>query len=156
MRLRRSSKLMHYDPITLVIAPTVATGSASGTLYLDDEYSLAHETHGQFVHRQFQFADNKLQCRAAPVPSVEVVSGPAAASIAVQQTNKQQKAYQPPNTVERIEIAGQSRAAKRVILSIPGQSTVELVSFYDPTRKVITIKKPDVKVADDWSITLEF
>ena len=36
-----------------------------------------------------------------------------------------------------------------------GQAT-ELQAFFDPARRVVTVKKPDVAVADDWTITLEF
>jgi hypothetical protein len=31
-----------------------------------------------------------------------------------------------------------------------------LQAFFDPTRRVVTVKKPDVPVADDWTVTLEF
>lgn len=146
MRLRRSSKLMHYDPLTLVVAPT-QKGYAIGTLYLDDEASLAHETHGAFSYRQFRFEGNVLICEAAtPTPT-------SALSIAA-------SPYRPPNTVERVEIAGQKKAPKRAVYrSLSSNNTqpgVELISFYDPAREMIVIKKPDSNVGDDWSISLEY
>ena len=52
MRLRRSSKLMFFDPLTLVVAPS-DEGRAEGRLYLDDEISMAHEdlAGGHFSYR---------------------------------------------------------------------------------------------------------
>jgi alpha 1,3-glucosidase len=120
MRLRRSAKLMHFDPLTLVIAPS-QEGSAQGKLYLDDEDSLAHESIGAYVYRQFSFVNNVLTCQAAK-PIHTAISVPSAM-------------YRPPNTVERVEVAGQTKAPKRVVyrsLSVDNtQPGVELVSFYD-------------------------
>jgi alpha 1,3-glucosidase len=158
MRLRRSSKLMHYDPLTLIVAPS-DNGMAEGSVYLDDEHSLAHETAGAFLHRRFRYAGNVFTCDAAPRPSTEVVAGPSALSLEAQA--RRPVPFAPANTVERIELADQNRPATRAVLtvSVPGQpaaTVTELVTFYDPARHVITIKKPDVKVAADWTIALEF
>lgn len=142
MRLRRSSKLMHYDPLTLVVAPNAA-GSAEGLLYLDDEFTLAHEQSGHFVHRRFRFENNVFRSEAAG--DVTSVGGVV----------KSSGAYKPPNTVERIEIAGQDKAPTKVTLKT-GATETSLEAFYDPARKVITIKKPDCNVADDFSITMVF
>ena len=142
MRLRRSSKLMHYDPLTVVVAPTQG-GAARGTLYLDDETTLAHETAGAFVYRQFRFEDNVFTCEAAS-SSPSTVRSP----------------YRPPNTVERVEIANQKAAPKRVVYRSNSltntQPGVEIMSFFDAARQVLIVKKPDGNVADDWSLTLEY
>ena len=126
MRLRRSSKLMHYDPLTVVVAPTQG-GAARGTLYLDDETTLAHETAGAFVHRQFRFENNVFTCEAAFVPPASVRS-----------------TYRPPNTVERVEIANQRAAPQRVVYRSNSltntQPGVELMAFYDSVRKVLIVK----------------
>lgn len=42
MRLRRSSKLMFYDPFTLMVALD-SNNEAMGYLYMDDETTLDHE-----------------------------------------------------------------------------------------------------------------
>jgi alpha 1,3-glucosidase len=142
MRLRRSSKLMFFDPYTLTITPD-ASGKAAGKLYMDDEISLAHESHKFYSYRQFTFENNVITCSS------------------VIEANKQSNHYEPVNTVERIEIAGQDKSPTSVSLKISDQITgemkvIELQSFYDNTRKVITIKKPDVLVAKDWEIILSF
>ena len=144
MRLRRSSKLMHYDPITLVIAPT-QKGYARGTLYLDDEASLAHETKGSYIYRQFTFDNNVLECSAAVLP---------AAPVAVRAP------YRPPNTVERVEIANQKSAPKRAVYRSTSvdntQPGVEIMAYYSAEKELLVLKKPDGNVGDDWTITLEF
>lgn len=141
MRLRRSSKLMFFDPYTLTITPD-AKGNASGKLYMDDEISLAHESHKFYSYRQFTYENNLITCSA------------------VIEDNKQSNHYEPTNTVERIEIAGQQKAPSSVSLKtidpINGDKVIELQSFYDNARKVITIKKPDVMVAKDWVIELSY
>ena len=156
MRLRRSSKLMYYDPLTLVVAPTKSTGSAEGLLYLDDEHSLAHEMAGHYVHRRFRYQNNVFYCEQAPVSATIPGEQKDAVVTGAGQVIPSSGTYRPPSTVERIEIAGQSRGPKRVVLKqekIEGET--ELEAFFDPTRQVITIKKPDCNVADNWSITLQ-
>ncbi len=157
LRLRRSSKLMHFDPFTLVVAPvTVGSlkGTAQGALYLDDERSLAHEVSGAYAYRSFSFADNVLTCTAAaPLTSSAAVSS----STAVSATGGAAVAgYDAPNTVERIVIAGQTRAPKKVTLVNADKSEVELVFQFDAASHSITIKKPDARVVDDWSVRLTF
>jgi len=190
MRLRRSSKLMFYDPITLVVAPSSqAHGeqTATGLLYLDDEYSLAHELVDQYALRSFHYrvetkgggggaaaAVGILSCTAAPTlkgPSVRPspIVPPAAATAAataLQQQQQQQGTYSAPNAVERVVLAGQRKPAKKATLKHSvnrggGEegavaSVVELQMIYDPAKKTITVKKPDVLVMDDWEIHLEF
>ena len=131
---------MHYDPLTVVIAPS-QDGTAVGTLYLDDEASLAHETAGAFSYRRFRFENNVLTCESASPLS-------------------EKSTYRPPNTVERVEIANQKTAPKRVLYRSNSltntQPGVELMAFHDTDRHVLIVKKPDGNVGDDWSLTLEF
>lgn len=130
MRLRRSSKLMFYDPYTLIVAPD-ANDEATGQLYLDDEASLAHETKGKFALRQFSYHRGVLNCSG---------SGD----------------YAPPNVVERVVIAGMAKVPKRVVLSQANVASVDLVFFHDAANKVVTLKKPDVRADQDWTITFDF
>lgn len=135
---------MHYDPVTLIIAPS-QQGTAAGTLYLDDEATLAHETKGAFVYRQFIFKDNVLTCGAgALAPTPVRVSVP----------------YMPPNTVERVEIADQKTPPKRAVYRSTSadndQPGVEIMTYFNSERGVLTLKKPNGNVGDDWTITLEF
>jgi alpha 1,3-glucosidase len=132
MRLRRSSKLMYYDPITLVVVPD-SLGTASGSLYMDDEHTLAHEKLGEFALRSFTFSDGVLICSKHPD------SGPMTA----------------PNTVERIVLASQSKAPVRVSLLV-GAVATDLQFTFDAEHGTVTVKKPDAVVTSDWNISFEF
>ncbi len=133
MRLRRSSKLMFHDPLTFVVAPDSTTGDATGTLYMDDEITLAHETSSSFAVQTITFHQNVLRNVALAHDAL----------------------YTAENEVERIEIAGQLRAPKRVVLMVDGAAGEDLVFFYDGEKKVVTVKKPGVKALENWTIVLE-
>ena len=65
LRLRRSSKLMYYDPYTLIIAYD-SDLNAEGMLYLDDEYSTEYEhnpTDASAVREFVMTGGSKLTCR---------------------------------------------------------------------------------------------
>jgi alpha 1,3-glucosidase len=140
LRLRRSSKLMYYDPFTLLVVPTAA-GTAHGKLYMDDEISLAHEF-GASIYRSFEYTNNKLVCKAA---RTVVTSSPESST------------FKPTNTVERIVLADQSRAPSKVSVRGAGiANPVDLTFVFDGTLRTLTIKKPDVLVRDDWEIEFEY
>eukprot|EP00667_Euglena_gracilis_P003978 EG_transcript_3994 len=61
-RARRSTTAMRNDPFTLQIALD-AKGEAAGALFLDDTHSFKYEK-GAFIHRQFEFRDNRLTSAA--------------------------------------------------------------------------------------------
>jgi alpha 1,3-glucosidase len=136
MRLRRSSKLMFYDPYTLVVCPDKSQ-SAEGVLYMDDEITLAHESNHVFSFRKLSYSRTS---------NTATLSSTSANSKGI---------YKPLSTVERVEISGQASAPTRVTASQgSGGETIDLVSFFDASRGVVTIKKPDVGMAEDWTITL--
>lgn len=62
--------------------------------------------------------------------------------------------YQAVNTVERVVIVGLMQAPSKVLLKTWGSDAVELSSSFDSSTRVLTIKKPDVKVTETWTITL--
>lgn len=134
MRLRRSSKLMFYDPITLLITPD-ASGQAEGSLYMDDEHTLAHETQSLHALVHFTLDKGTLECVIA------------------------EGSYRPVNTIERIVIAGQRVSPKRVRLSNTTGSKVgedkDLTFVFNADADTVTIKKPDVAAVSRWTILLE-
>jgi alpha 1,3-glucosidase len=154
LRLRRSAKLMRHDPYTLVVAPG-AGGGAEGLLYLDDEETLAHEVAGRFALRQLRFAGGVLSCSAA-----EPLLGPSVRAASVGTGTPQvtlASDFASISTVERLLLAGQTRAPTGATLryTVGGESvTAQLPTTYD--RGVVTVKKPDVLVTQDWTITLDF
>jgi mannosyl-oligosaccharide alpha-1,3-glucosidase len=155
MRLRRSSKLMFYDPYTLIITPTPApSGSgegvvshAEGQLYLDDETTLAHERQAAYAHREFKYSATATQatirCSKATVDETSEDNG--------------KPSYDATNTVERIVIADQGRPPSRVSLTTVGSREVSEVEFiYDKASRTLTIKKPSVLVTRDWVVTVAY
>jgi alpha 1,3-glucosidase len=180
MRLRRSAKLMRHDPYTLVVAPSDGgaggAGSAEGLLYLDDEETLAHEVAGRFALRQLRFSEGVLSCSASsPLlgPSVRPSSiGTSTQQVTVAATVHP---FVSVSTVERVLLAGQSRAPKGATLrytrysagtGLAGEAqtqgaqaeeaVVQLLTSYDPLLQVVTVKKPDVLATQDWTLTLHY
>lgn len=140
LRLRRSSKLMFYDPYTLIVAPDATTGSASGYLYMDDETTLAHEARGVFAVRQFDYQmDGSVATLSNTASPLATPKAPFTAT----------------NAIERITIAGVAAAPKKVTVLAGGDSLV--VSFVHNVREhILTLKKPNVLAVDDWEIKIEF
>merc|ERR1712042_390836 len=58
-RIRRSSALMHNDPITLVVAPD-RQGMAKGTLYLDDGKSFDYKQ-GSKLYMKITYDNGRLE-----------------------------------------------------------------------------------------------
>ena len=61
-RLRRSTKQMINDPFTLLIALN-DIGHAVGELYLDDSISYGYRKNKEFLYREFEFINNRLNSR---------------------------------------------------------------------------------------------
>ncbi|CDK24826.1 unnamed protein product [Kuraishia capsulata CBS 1993] len=130
-RYRRSSKLMKYDPYTLVIALS-SKGSASGKLYIDDGETFDNEL-GDFVNVAFTFDGRKL--------SSSVTGGldqPFVQSLA-------------RVTVERIIFIGDLKPSKEIKVSQGGE---QWVAQYESSEGAITIKNPQVKINSDWTVSV--
>jgi alpha 1,3-glucosidase len=147
MRLRRSSKLMHADPYSITIAPD-STGKALGSLYMDDETSMAHESHGMYVYREFTYADKKLVC-SAKKEDMEIESK-------IQGLRVRSAQYEPTNILERIDIADQHEPPRKVYIAQSDGLTVTLPFGHNPQTNVVTIRKPNVRVAENWIISFEY
>jgi alpha 1,3-glucosidase len=146
MRLRRSSKLMFYDPYTLTIVPGKC-GRAEGSLYLDDENTFAHEEQGMYAVRKFIFTGKEIQSTMGKNVFYSINKGSSIVASPKFQMN---------NIVERIMITSQGKAPKKVILKQNGQEDKELSFFYDGKTQLLTIKKPATRVIDDWTIVFDF
>jgi alpha 1,3-glucosidase len=162
LRLRRSASLMINDPYTLVIAPGPC-GKAEGSLYLDDEKTLAYEKRGHFAWRRFALLSDTKSNKMMTLTCSQLKSQLTVAS-------RKQAIDSDPNwarehvlnAVERVIIAGQDKAPIKVTVKTEEEgeeaaaAVRELVFFYDAAAKTVTVKKPDVKVAMDWTITFEY
>ncbi|XP_024024508.1 probable glucan 1,3-alpha-glucosidase [Morus notabilis] len=137
-RFRRSSTQMVNDPYTLVIALN-SSQKAEGELYIDDGKSFAF-TQGAYIHRRFVFADGKLtSLNVAPA----ALGGAQFSSKCV---------------IERIVVLGHSGVPKRALIE-PEEKTaeIELGPLDLKSRRgsdFITIRKPNLPVAGDWTIKI--
>eukprot|EP00033_Pygsuia_biforma_P001531 GCRY01001726.1.p1 GENE.GCRY01001726.1~~GCRY01001726.1.p1 ORF type:complete len:887 (+),score=268.23 GCRY01001726.1:142-2802(+) len=127
-RPRRDSAAMRHDPYTLKIALD-SRATATGELYLDDFHSFAH-TQGRSLLVQYALEGGVL--RSTVTGDAQVRSDFA-------------------NTVERVMIAGVKQNFKRCTAQTDA-GKLPLEHTYDTATRVLTIRKPDLRVADDWQI----
>ena len=137
MRPRRSSAQMLGDPFTLVVAPSAA-GTAAGALYLDDTVSTDATTKGLFRLRSFTYGPGGA-------PRTSVLRSVLA---------KGSKLHNPQNVVERVVVLGVASAPSSVTVGDDAGAGRAGESVYDATTQTLTIRKPGVKAAYDWTITI--
>ncbi|XP_043690033.1 probable glucan 1,3-alpha-glucosidase [Telopea speciosissima] len=137
-RSRRSSTQMVNDPYTLVIALNGSL-AAEGELYVDDGKSFLFEQ-GAYIHRRFVFSDGKLASfNMAPPTSGKVL-------------------FTSECVIERIIILGLSSQAKSALIE-PANYRADIESGplslrWRRSPAVFTIRKPNVRIADDWIIKI--
>ncbi|KAL7101936.1 hypothetical protein ACP275_08G087400 [Erythranthe tilingii] len=137
-RFRRSSTQMEYDPYTLVIALN-SSKSAEGELYVDDGKTFEFQQ-GSYIHRRFIFSNGRLTSSNV---------GPA--------TTGDHK-FASECTVERIILLGLSTQPKTALIE-PENRKVDitwgpLLLRGGPGPSVLTIRKPNVRIEDDWTIQI--
>ncbi|XP_045153187.1 neutral alpha-glucosidase AB isoform X1 [Echinops telfairi] len=130
MRVRRSSDCMKEDPITLFVALS-PQGTAQGELFLDDGHTFNYQTRQEFLLRRFSFSGNTLVSSSAD----------------------SQGHFETPVWIERVVIIGAGKPAA-VVLHTKGSPESRLSFQHDPETSVLTLRKPGVNVASDWSIHL--
>jgi mannosyl-oligosaccharide alpha-1,3-glucosidase len=130
MRVRRSTKAMARDPVTLIVAPN-EDQKAEGWLYTDDGETLRHQQ-GQFVARRYIFDRGVLRSELGAGGEGDYER----------------------NTVERLVFFGQPARPNRVMVSCGGK-TWEAVFDYDAGRRELIVRKPSVMVDKDWSVAIE-
>jgi len=133
-RTRRNSKLMRKDPYTLRVCVD-AENAATGLLYLDDGETFDFKK-GKFNLRQFDF-----------VPSTDKDFELSSSSLS-------DTDFAVPNTVERVVLVGLSGKLSRVSMKMENAAAKEL-TFYQDTNS-ITVRKPDVNIGSDWTISFKF
>lgn len=129
-RIRRASLLAKEDPYTLTIALD-QNASAEGDLYIDD-YMTHEYKQKKYSLRKFVFANNKLTNKNADPTS-----------------NFETKSW-----LEKVEILGMNTKPRSVQVIGEDKSTRDLEFSFEPSTKVLTIRKPDVNIAQDWIISL--
>ncbi|KAK9073102.1 hypothetical protein SSX86_007424 [Deinandra increscens subsp. villosa] len=144
-RFRRSTVQMENDPYTLVIAVD-SSGGAEGEVYIDDGKSYEFQK-GGYIHRRFIFSDGKLI-------SVNL-------NVASSSSSSQGTSFYSDCTIERIILLGYSSSSKPPksarIEPTNRVADIELgpLQIRSGVRSaVLTIRKPNVRVSDDWTIKL--
>uniref|UniRef100_A0A673JGU6 Neutral alpha-glucosidase AB n=1 Tax=Sinocyclocheilus rhinocerous TaxID=307959 RepID=A0A673JGU6_9TELE len=129
-RVRRSSSCMENDPYTLYAALN-SQGSAEGELYIDDFHTFNFEKAKQFVHRHLSFSANTLSSRnLAPDSQFSTASW-----------------------IEKIVIIGGSQPSSATLKN--ADDTESALEFeFDSTLAVLTLRKPGVNAAADWTVIL--
>ncbi|XP_057278799.1 neutral alpha-glucosidase AB, partial [Pezoporus wallicus] len=129
-RVRRSTECMRGDPFTLYVALS-PQGTAEGDLFLDDGKSFEYETKAHFLHRQFTFAGNTLTASSADPRG----------------------SFDTPVWLERVVILGAGKPGA-VILQPANGSETRLDFQHEAEPPVLTVRKPGVRMGDDWAIVL--
>ncbi|KAF4113716.1 neutral alpha-glucosidase AB [Onychostoma macrolepis] len=129
-RVRRSSSCMENDPYTLYVALN-SQGSAEGELYIDDFHTFNYKEAKQFVHRHLSFSANTLSSRnLAPDSQFSTASW-----------------------IEKIVIIGGSQPSSATLKNADGTESA-LEFEFDSTLAVLTLRKPGVNAAADWTVVL--
>lgn len=137
-RFRRSSTQMVNDPYTLVIALN-SSQAAEGELYIDDGKSFEFK-HGAYIHRRFVFSDGKLT------------------SVNLAPTFPASSRFSSASVIERIILLGNAPGPKSAHIEATNLKVdVELGPLWVHRGRgsaVVTIRKPGVRIADDWTIKI--
>ncbi|XP_046564114.1 neutral alpha-glucosidase AB-like isoform X1 [Haliotis rubra] len=129
MRIRRSSTLMYDDPFTLVVCLD-KQGEAQGELYADDYHTFQFKN-GHYVYRGFTYKGNTLESKNLDPKG----------------------SYPTKEWLEKVIIAGVTKAPKTVVLRSAGV-TKNLGFNLDSAKHVLTIRKPGVNIAQDFTISV--
>ncbi|KAK2445095.1 Glycosyl hydrolase family 31 protein [Trifolium repens] len=137
-RFRRSSTQMANDPFTLVIALN-SSQAAEGELYIDDGSSFGF-LEGAFIHRRFIFANGKLT------------------SVDVAPTSVGNVRHKSDVVIERIILLGHAPGSKHALIEPSNQKVdLELGPLWVQRARsplFTTIRKPNARVAEDWTIKI--
>lgn len=110
--------------------------AAEGELYVDDGKSFEFKQ-GAYIHRRFIFSDGRLT-------SINIVPSPG------------KSRFSSDCTVERVILLGHSPGPKNALIEPSNQKAeVEvgpLLLRAGRVPTVLTIRKPDVRIVDDWTI----
>ncbi|XP_068117348.1 neutral alpha-glucosidase AB isoform X2 [Hyperolius riggenbachi] len=128
-RPRRSSDCMQSDPFTLYVALDLQ-GEAQGQLYLDDGHSFNYQQN-EFVYRKFNYSHGQL----------------TSSSLDPQGT------FETSEWLERVIIIGSSKP-NSITLHQPDGSETQLEFEYNSQTSVLTVRKPGVNIASDFTMSL--
>ncbi|XP_041037951.1 neutral alpha-glucosidase AB-like isoform X1 [Carcharodon carcharias] len=127
-RVRRSSSCMQSDPYTLYVALN-AQNAAEGDLFVDDGHTFNFEKKKEYIHRKFSFINSSLISRSAD-PNGH---------------------YNTAAWIERVLVLGVKRPTS-VMVKLSDGTESNLDFEHNAETSVLTIRKPAVNVAADWTL----
>lgn len=130
MRVRRSAKLMQYEPITLIVALTDQQ-MATGLVYFDDEESFDYAENKKYFLKKFMFQSDELFI-----------------------ANMHQE-FKISNVIERIVILGLNEKVKRIYFKTFSSDRLKDLEFSQDSSKV-EIKRLKLFMDYLWKIKLEY
>lgn len=154
MRLRRSSALMRYDPYTLTVALNTG-GNASGELYLDDFETFDAARLAAYIRRRFIYTSFSADGSVTAGAGSETVAPTSRATLSSLFVGPSGGDYSPVNVVERVVVLG-VEASPTTVNVTDAQGSRPITFTFDAKLKTLTLRKPAVKVAEDWVIELLF
>lgn len=128
LRLRHSTELMKSDPYTLYAALD-NFGNANGVLYVDDGYS-----NDNIEKKKFGLATVTINWNSSVIRNT-VSIGPKWDNADIR--NK--------HMIERIIIMGVENICNRLTIG-----SKELDYIYDPLKKVLIVRRPNLSILSDW------
>ncbi|KAJ1659441.1 glucosidase II [Dispira simplex] len=154
LRSRRSSELMRFDPLTLVIALD-DDQQAVGELYLDDGESYAF-TFGHFIHHQLTFYND------GRLVSTRVNTTLEGDFLQISDEQRQMFRLLKQVQVERIKVLGLTQSVTKVtIQSNTARNSVALQSKHECSLQPgntysCTVEKPQCQLANNWALVFHF
>ncbi|XP_014206129.1 neutral alpha-glucosidase AB isoform X2 [Copidosoma floridanum] len=130
MRIRRSTVAMRNDPYTLVVIAD-GEGRAQGNLYIDDESSFEYR-HGKYLYLRIKLDGKKLTSTFL----------------------ENLATYDTKSSLERVDIVNPPKDIKKAVLHSKAMGNVDLETKYNPHNNVLTVRKPTVKMGEEWIIDL--
>ncbi|KAJ3031929.1 UNVERIFIED_CONTAM: hypothetical protein HDU68_010009 [Siphonaria sp. JEL0065] len=133
-RIRRAANLSLRDPYTLLIALD-DSGSAKGTLYVDDGHSYEHETSGKYIITEFTYEKGILKSTSG-----KRIDATSLTRETIQQLGSR---------VERLVLIGFGKV-KSVVVDGGEKRRLEFRS----EGSVVVVKDPKVVVGEEWKIVV--
>lgn len=113
--------------------------AAEGELYVDDGKSFEFE-HGAYIHRRFVLSDGKL---------TSVNLAPASSG---------KSRFSSETVIERIILLGHTHSPKSALIEATNQKVDiglgPLWLQWGRGSAVVTVRKPGIRIADDWTIKI--
>eukprot|EP00088_Acartia_fossae_P032112 TRINITY_DN3291_c0_g1_i2.p1 TRINITY_DN3291_c0_g1~~TRINITY_DN3291_c0_g1_i2.p1 ORF type:complete len:896 (-),score=202.34 TRINITY_DN3291_c0_g1_i2:157-2844(-) len=128
-RVRRSSALMHDDPVTLHVALD-RNGKARGSLYMDDGSTFEYKD-GKSIYLEFTYENEKLTAKMLKEPGMET------------------KVW-----LEKVIVLGGGPINNPAKIKTKTDETY-VDTMYEPATNILTIRKPGVNLGQEFTISFE-